>query len=126
MLTHYAIPELRRQNALSEVVWMQDGAPPHTGSVKHLLSQKFGDRAISRHFPFPSWSPDHTPMDFRFWGYVKSKVYQFHSQTVSDLRDVIRTAFQEIPIAMVHAAMLSTICHMQRVIVYEGGRVENL
>ena len=29
MLTHYAIPELHRQNALSEVVWIQDGTPPH-------------------------------------------------------------------------------------------------
>ena len=40
MLALYAIPELQRQTALSEVVWMQDGAPPHVGSsVKRLLSQ---------------------------------------------------------------------------------------
>ena len=40
MLTHYAIPELQRQNSLSEVVWMQDGAPPYVGSsVKRFLSQ---------------------------------------------------------------------------------------
>ena len=32
MLTHYSIPELQRQNALSEVVWMQDGSPPEVGS----------------------------------------------------------------------------------------------
>ena len=31
MLTHYAIPELQRQNALSKIVWMQDGAPLHVG-----------------------------------------------------------------------------------------------
>ena len=38
MLTYYAIPELQRQNALSEFVWMQDGDPPHVGfSVKRLL-----------------------------------------------------------------------------------------
>ena len=42
MLTHYAIPELQRQNALSEVLWMQDGAHSHVGSsVKGLLSQSF-------------------------------------------------------------------------------------
>ena len=40
MLTHYAISDLQRQNAVSEVVWMQDGASPHVGSsVKHLISQ---------------------------------------------------------------------------------------
>ena len=49
MLAHYAIPELQRQNVLSEVVWMQDGVLPHVGSlVERLLSQQFGDRVISR------------------------------------------------------------------------------
>ena len=103
---------------------MQDGTPPHVGaSIKHLLSQQFGDRVISRHFPFP-WpprSPDLTPMDFCLWGYVKSKVYQFHPQTASDLKDAIRTETQEISIAMVRAAMLAIMCHMQSVIVLEGG-----
>ena len=53
MLIHYAIPELQRQNALSVVVLMQDGAPPHVGSsVKRLLSQQFSDGVISHHFLF--------------------------------------------------------------------------
>ena len=122
-------PELQRQTGLSEVVWMQDGVPPHVGSsVKHLFSQQFGDRVISCHFPFllPPRSPDLTPTDFWMWGYVKSKVYQFHPQIVSDLKDAIRTVIQEIPIAMVRAAVLSTICHKQSVIMCEEGHVENL
>ena len=49
ILTHYAIPDLQRQNALSEVVWMQDVTSPHVGpSVKRLLSQQFGDRVFSK------------------------------------------------------------------------------
>ena len=59
-------------------------------------------------------------------GICEIQVYQFHPQTVSDLKDAIRTAIQEIPIAMVRAAVLSTICRMQSVIVCEGGHVENL
>ena len=39
------------------------------------------------------------------------------------LNDAIRTAIQEIPIPMVCAAVLSTICRMQSVIVCEGGYV---
>ena len=128
-LTYYAIPELQWQNALSEVVWTQDGASPHVGSsIKRLLNQQFGDRVTFRHFPFP-WPPrssDLTPMDLWLWVHVKSKVYQFHVQTVTDLKDVIRTAIQEIPIAMVCVAVLSTICRMQGVTVCEGGHVENL
>ena len=64
-------------------------------------------------------------MDFWLWRYVKFKVYQFHPQTAYDLKDAIRTAIQEIPIAMVRAAVLSTICRMESVIVCEGGHVEN-
>ena len=51
MLTHCAIPEMQRQNTLSEIVWTQDGAPLHLGSsVKRLLNQQFCDRIISRYF----------------------------------------------------------------------------
>ena len=50
MLTHYAIPEVQRQNALSEYVYMQYGTLPHVGSpVKSLLSQHFVTE-FSRHF----------------------------------------------------------------------------
>ena len=45
MLTDYAIPELQHQNALSDVVWMQNGTPPHVGFlIKRLFSQHFGGR----------------------------------------------------------------------------------
>ena len=74
------------------------------------LKSTVGDRVISRHFPFP-WLQDLlilTLMDFWLWVYGKSKVHQFHSQTVSDLKDAIRIVIQEIPISMVRAAMIST------------------
>ena len=99
----------------------------HVGSlVKRLLSQHFGDRDLPSHFPF-SWltrSPNLTPMDFWLRGFVKSKV--FYPQTVSVLKDVIRTAIQEIPIAVASAVLLSIICRMQSVILCEGGHVANL
>ena len=57
---------------------------------------------------------------------MKSKVYEFHPQTLSNFKDAIRNAIQDIPIAMVRAAVLSTICRIQSVIVCEGGHVENL
>ena len=48
MLTHYTIPELKRQNTLFEVMSNQDGASPHVGSsVKRLLTQQFGDIFLS-------------------------------------------------------------------------------
>ena len=94
MLTHYAIPELQRQNPLSEVIWMQNGSALHLEfSVNHLLSQQVGNRVISLHFPFlwPPRSPNLPPSDFWPWGYVKFEVHQFHSQTIPYLRDIIRS-----------------------------------
>ena len=71
MTKNYILPELSRRTALNDIVWMQNGAPPHIArSVKKLLDQHFGDRIISRHYPFP-WparSPDLTLMDFWFYG----------------------------------------------------------
>ena len=97
-------------------------------STSRIFNQTFGDRVILviSHFCGHQVPPDLTTMEFWLWGYVKFKVYQFHPQTVSYLMDAIRTAIQEIPIAMIRAAVLSTICHMQSVIVCEGDHVENL
>lgn len=128
MLKNYVLPELRRLNALNDIVWMQDGAPPHIArSVKRLLDQHFGDRIISRYYPFP-WparSPDLTPMDFWFWGYLKSRVYLCNPQTLSDLKDSIRREIGNIPRAMLRAATLSTVSRMQCVIACDGTHVEN-
>ena len=52
-------------------------------------------------------------------------MYQFHPQSISHLEDAMRTEIQEIPIAVVCAAVLPTICRMQSVVVCEGGYVEN-
>ncbi|GFW07462.1 uncharacterized protein TNCV_3915951 [Trichonephila clavipes] len=129
MLKNYVLPELRRRNALNDIVWMQDGAPPHIArSVKRLLDQHFGDRIISRYYPFPSpaRSPDLTPMDFWFWGYLKSTVYLCTPQTLSDLKDSIRREIGNIPRAMLRAAILSTVSRMQCVIACDGTHVENV
>ena len=70
MLQNYVIPEFLQQNALNDIVWMQDGALSHIAkSVLRVLEQHFGNRIISRHFlfPWPPQSPDlevRNPMDF--------------------------------------------------------------
>ena len=64
-------------------------------------------------------------MGFCLRGYVKSKVYQFHTQTPFGSKDAVKT-IQMIPIAMFRAAVLSTICRVQSVIEWEGSHEENL
>ena len=78
--------------------------------------------------PVNSRFREHQSQQIDFWisGYVKFKMLQLYPHIVSDLKDAIRIGIQEIPITMVCAAVLSTICRMQHVIVFEGVHVENL
>ncbi|GFT96212.1 hypothetical protein TNCV_3906621 [Trichonephila clavipes] len=60
-------------------------------SVKRLPDQHFGDRIISRYYPFP-WpkrSPDLTPMAFWFWGYLKSTVYLVQPSNIVGLKGIL-------------------------------------
>ncbi|KFM68220.1 hypothetical protein X975_07877, partial [Stegodyphus mimosarum] len=88
LLQNYVVLVLCRWNALNDMIWMQDGAHLHIArSVKKLLEQRFDDRIISHHYLFllPLRYPDLMPIDFWFWGYLKSRVYLCNPQTLSDL-----------------------------------------
>ena len=53
MLKNNVLPELRRRNALNDIVWMQDGAPPHIAkSARKVLEQHYGDRITHSIFLF--------------------------------------------------------------------------
>lgn len=65
-------------NTRQNLFFMQDGAPPHYFvGVRNYLDQIFPDRWIGRgsRISWPPRSPDFNPMDFCFWGYMKSVVY---------------------------------------------------
>ena len=112
---NYAILELFQKNARNEIVCMQDGAPLHMAkSVHGVLEQHFGDRIITRYFPFPwpPWSLDLSPMCFFIWGYIKSRVYMCNPQTLSDLKDPIKREIANILQTMLHSVLLSPVSRM--------------
>ncbi|GAA54948.1 transposable element Tc3 transposase [Clonorchis sinensis] len=78
MLQTHVIPQLK-QHKKSSTVFQQDGAPPHySNQVRTYLREQFSDeRVIARGFPnfWPTRSPDPTPLDYRFWGLIKARVY---------------------------------------------------
>ena len=70
-----ALPLQQRMN----VIFQQDGAPPHNARmVTEWLDYEFEDKWMGTHgpIPWPARSPDLTPLDFWFWGYVKNLVFQ--------------------------------------------------
>lgn len=76
-----------------EPIWFQhDGAPPHfAGSVRDFLDVSFPGTWIGRRGPqeWPPRSPDLSTLDFFFWGYLKSKVYNNRPQNLDGLRQRI-------------------------------------
>jgi hypothetical protein len=74
VLEHFLVP----QSVANNVIWQQDGAPPHYHmDVTRYLNKTFPGRWIGRggYIPWPLRSPDLTPMDFSFWRFVKDNVY---------------------------------------------------
>ena len=79
------------------------------------LEQHFGDVIISLYFPFP-WtlrSPDLTSMDFRFWEYIKSRIYMCNLQTLSNLKDYMKRDIANIAHVMLRSTLLSTVFLIQ-------------
>ena len=76
MLTDYVASQL--EELQPDVFFQQDGAPPYWGvDVCRFLDETFPNRWIGRDgpIPWPPRSPDITPLDYFFWGFVKEKVF---------------------------------------------------
>ncbi|XP_011860094.1 PREDICTED: uncharacterized protein LOC105557457 [Vollenhovia emeryi] len=66
-------------DAFENVWFQQDGAQVHfTLIVRNVLNNVFPDRWIGRRgtIEWPPRSPDLSPLDFFYWGYLKSKVFE--------------------------------------------------
>ncbi|KFM67194.1 hypothetical protein X975_24756, partial [Stegodyphus mimosarum] len=128
MLNSFVIPALQQRQCLGEIIFMQDGAPPHVAvRVQQMLRQNFTtETVISRYFPtaWPPRSPDLTPYDFWLWGYLKSKVYQGVVQDLATLKDNISRTVRKIPADMLLSAVVHTVNRMQYVVHNNGSHIE--
>lgn len=111
--------------------FMHDGAPPHIShTVRNALNRRFGNRWIGRYGPnpWPARSPDMNPLDFFFWGHLKSIVYAHPVNTVEELEQRIRDGFQTIrnmP-GIFERINLSMYRRIQACLLAEGGHFEQL
>ncbi|XP_071579661.1 uncharacterized protein [Temnothorax nylanderi] len=88
-----------------EQIWFQhNGALPHFGAgPRRILNKVFPQRWIGRRNQneggesWPPRSPDLTPFDYYFWGYLKSKVYETKPQNIQELRQRIKDETALIP-----------------------------
>ncbi len=111
-----------------ELLFMQDGAPPHWGLLVHAwLNETLPDRWMgcgSPNMPWPRRSPALPPCDFFLWGFIKSNVYATKPADIPELKDRIRAAFTQITVEMRQKTMLSYHERLEQVIENDGGHVE--
>lgn len=97
MLELFVFPQLDdiEQQTGQRIIFMQDGAPPHYHrEVRAALNACFPNGWIGRAAPisWPPRSPDLTPLDFFFWGYIKNIVYAEKIRDLDHLRERISSA----------------------------------
>ena len=130
MMRTWFIPQLKRKSIFKDVVFQQDGAPPHCSkeAIEWLTSQFTSDRLISRNssFKWPPYSPDLNPCDYFLWGYLKSKVYSPYPSTTEELKKNIRREFKKISKETIGKVVENFAARAQLVISKKGGRIEHI
>ena len=127
ILKSHLILFLRQYHRASSTWFQQYAAPAHVSiEVKSVIKKTFGDRVISRGFPisWPARSPDISPVDFIFWGYVKSKVYTETFSNLNQLRAKIDSVINNIDQAILRNVVLSVPNRLRSVVEKQGRQIK--
>ena len=92
MLNRVVWPQIRSVSTRKGYYFQQDGATCHTTQrVRNWLEQKFDKRIISRFtdIPWPSKSPDFSPLDYWFWSVCLQELRRHPPSTLEELVDTI-------------------------------------
>ena len=129
-LCNHVIPALQQRGCVNQIIFMQDGAPPHIAHpVKQLLRRHFGNaRIIRSHFPttWPSRSPDFNPCDFWLWGYLKDVVFRAPIANLVELKARISQHILTITPETLRSVVEHAVCRFQLVAHNGGQHVEHV
>lgn len=90
-----AIPLRNREN----LFFQHDGAPAHNAAVVvDCLNNNFRRQWMGTNGPirWPARSPDLTPLDFFFWGFLKNKIYLNRNDNIEELRENFEAAMRSV------------------------------
>jgi len=85
-------------NEAVQIVWQQDGAPPHNvAQVRDYLNNKY-QRWIGKYgtIIWPPNSPDLALPDTFLWGHLKNKIYFRRHENVNIIKEEIRAEINNI------------------------------
>lgn len=117
------LPVVERRNYF----FQQDGAPPHnTRIVSELLNDYFRDNWIGTNGPvrWPARSPDLTPLDFFFWGYIKDHLYQMDNNNINQLRQNFQDCIESISNIHIQNAVNSVLRRCNLCVANNGEQFE--
>lgn len=124
-----ALEELPIQ-IFNNIIWQQDGAPPHnTVGVTEYLNDSY-DLWIGRRGPinWPANSPDLSPLDFFLWGYLKNKVYYNRPTTIRELAEKIEIEINNLndnnPQFIINAVNQKFTEQLHKCVRNEGGWID--
>lgn len=131
MLINRIMPAIQNVEGLNfNSIWFQqDGAPPHYAfQVRNLLNQTLPRRWIGRRGPieWPARSPDLSPLDYFFWGYLKNNVYKTRPNDINELTQRILHEAAEIPAEMLQNVMNGYYNRLAYCQTAEGKQFEHL
>ena len=127
MLQEYAWPIVSRWENINELIFMQDGAPPHFSRiVRSWLDDHFPRRWLGRRGPheWPARSPDLTLCDFFLWGWAKDEVYKTKPRTTEQLQERIREVLTKVPPDFLQRTVDSVPVRWSRLIDASGASIE--
>lgn len=110
MLRELIVPAIREISGdnFEDIWYQQDGAAAHYGrNVRAYLDGVFVERWIGRRgtIEWPARSPDLTPLDYFYWGYLKDRVFRTKPQNLDELRQRIIDESALIPTEMIQNAI---------------------
>ena len=92
MLKKVVWPKIRSVSTRRSYYFQQDGATCHTTiMVREWLREKFRERIISRFAdkPWPSRSPDFSPLDYWFWSVCLAELRRNPPSTLEELVNTV-------------------------------------
>ena len=129
MLKTVVWPKVRNVAGARGDVFQQDGAPPHpTQLVRDWLKSKFGNRVISNKTdrPWPTSSPDLSPLDFWFWGVCLDELRKNPPSSMEELRATINSLARRMSPAEIRKAVNNVAKRAKTCIAASGDNFEHL
>lgn len=112
------------QRQRDNIIFQQDGAPPHfSNDVRNWLTLNY-PTWIGRGgpVPWPARSPDLTPLDFFVWGTMKDIVYSAPVNSVEELTNRVEAAAQVVREKLTFNVTVRAMRKRARACIRKGGR----